>query len=179
MDANVERAEPEVRDDDICHQKLSGLKRSEIIWKDWQLAILKAGWNSGLTGSQIGSLVGKSRNAVIGKANRLKLGSRAVANQFMDSFGIKKERPPREPKEKMSPVRKKKAAPRFYPSAKPLTTKLPISIMELNAGTCHAIVGYGLDGLATYCGDYTFYDKPYCEAHCAMYYAPPAAYRRR
>ena len=154
------------------------------LWLDWQLDILKAEWpKEKLSSGQIGNLVGKSRNAVIGKANRLKLGNRTPSGDKR-SGSSRKERPPppvktaRAPKIEMAII-KKVVPPKFYPEAVPLTTKPPISIMELGTGTCHAPVGHGPDGLVVYCGDFTFADKPYCEGHCAIYYAPPRARRFR
>lgn len=151
--------------------------KSKIIWSDEHLDILKDEWAKGSTGSQIGNLIGKTRNAVIGKANRLGLEHRAPRN---GSYGQpKKERTPRKRVSKKTMVINPKAAPpRFYPAAVPITSNPPISIMELGVNTCHAIVGHGANGLAVYCGDMTFHDKPFCEGHCAMYYQP-ADYRRR
>lgn len=150
------------------------------VWSEEHTDILKAEWPKGTTGSQIGLLVNKSRNAVIGKANRMRLGARSPRNA---NYGQpKKERPPRikkarAPTTPMAIINKKAWAPRFLPAAVPLTNKAPIGIMELNDGTCHAIVGHGANGLAVYCGDFTFAEKPFCEGHCAMYYQPPNARR--
>lgn len=146
-------------------------------WSEDQLAVLREEWPRGTTGTQIGILIGKSRNAVIGKANRLKLGARAPRN---GAGRPKQEGPPRirkrVPKQDMAT---RKIPPRFYPAAIPLTTKDPISIMELRYDTCRAPVGSGLDGLVTYCGDFTFPGKPFCAGHCALYYKPPEARARR
>ena len=153
------------------------------LWDDRQIDILKAEWPKGkLSSSEIGNLVGKSRNAVIGKSHRLKLGNRTPSGDRR-SGSDRKERPPRvktirAPKIAMAII-KKATPPRFYPEAVPLTTKPPISIGELKAQTCRAPVGHGQDGLVVYCGDFTFADKPYCEGHCAMYYAPPRERRYR
>ena len=165
--------------------KLNAPERPEA-WQNWQLDILKAEWPKGtLSSSQIGNLIGKTRNAVIGKAHRLKLGNRTPSGDRR-SGSDRKERPPRvkatiprAPKTNMAIIKKGVIPPRFYPEAVPLTTKPPISIMELVTNTCHAPVGYGPDGLVVYCGDFTFADKPYCEGHCAMYYAPPRVRRFR
>ena len=155
-------------------------------WSEEHLDILKAQWEKGSTSTVIGALIGKTRNAVLGKANRLKLSPRAPSN---GSEGRpKKERPPRirnrAPKSDMVII-PKKVPPKFYPQATPLTSKPPIGIMELNSNTCHAPAGYGPDGLMVYCGDFTFWDarnmayKPFCEGHCAMFYQPPRERVRR
>jgi hypothetical protein len=156
-------------------------KKSLGAWSDECIDILKVEWEKGTVASKIGILIQKSRGAVIGKAHRLNLSRRAPANGY--SGMPKKERPPQAPRVRATRtntaiVNKKQVPPRFYASAVPLTDKPPISIMELRYNTCRAIVGRGKDGLAVYCGDMTFYDKAFCEGHCAMYYQPPEARQR-
>lgn len=134
-------------------------------WTEEMRDILRAHWLTDMPAAEIGLLVGRSKNAVIGQAHRLKLGP--------------KETPPRPnqrgstPKEGKMTIRKRfRKAPQAAPRALPLTAKAPISIMELNPNTCRAIVGHGgaPHYLAVYCGDQTFADKSFCEAHCALYF---------
>lgn len=163
-------------------------------WTDFEKKILTEQWEAGLPASQIALMVGKTKNAVIGKAHRLNLSYRSPCGSGMlnverkgrpgnVAFGsapkVPRKRAAR-PKSEMVVARPRKAiAPRFYAAAIPLTTKPPISIMELRLRTCRAVVGVGLDGLATYCGDQVFPEKSFCEGHCALYYRPPEARRAR
>lgn len=153
---------------------MTGLGKPQVPWTEAEIEVLRREWTNGLSGSQIASLVNRTRNAVIGKANRLKLEARAPRNgTFYGSHNRQEKRKRRSHKKKgaVTPSDMKKVtAPKFYPAAKPLTPKAPISIMELNGDTCRAIVGRGPDGLAVYCGDMTFGDKSFCEGHCALYY---------
>lgn len=164
--------------------------RKEVVvskWSDKHIDLLKSEWKKGSPASVIAEVISKleegvffTRNAVIGKSYRLNLSERPPRN----SGRPKQEKAPRvrPPKpEKSMIINKKASSPKFYPAAVPLTTKPPISIMGLNADTCHAIVGHGANGLAVYCGDFTFAGKPFCEGHCAMYYQAPEArsHRRR
>lgn len=64
----------------------------------------------------------------------------------------------------------KVTAPIRIPTHKPLTDRPPISIMELDAFTCRAIVGSDAKGMAVYCGDMTFAGKSFCEGHCALFF---------
>lgn len=160
---------------------MTGLGDPQVPWTPEEIDLLRVEWTNGLSGGQIGNLVNRTRNAVIGKANRLKLEPRAPRNgQFYhcQKPTNKQEKSKRRSHKKKGAVTPsdmiskgtKSSAPRFYPAAKPLTAKAPLSIMELRAWTCRAIVGHGSDGLAVYCGDATFADKSFCEGHCALYY---------
>lgn len=160
-----------------------GRVRDSNFWTEDQRDILKAEWAKGTTCSQIGALLGKTKNSVIGQAHRMKLERRAPYN----ASAPRKPRPPKAnkpllPKKSggqiMVTINKKAAPPKFFAAAVPLTSKPPISIMGLNATTCRAIVGTGPDGLAVYCGDFTFQNKAFCEGHCAMYFQPPQERRR-
>jgi len=166
-------------------QRVRKLKMGPLpeLWSDWQIDILKSEWPKGkLSASQIGNLVGKSRNAVIGKSHRLKLGNRVPSGDKRTGLS-RKERPCTKkiyrPKLDMAIIKAKAKPPRFYPEAVSLTTKAPISIGELRFNTCRAPVGRGLDGLVTYCGDFTFGDKPFCEGHCVLFYRLPEARKYR
>ena len=150
-------------------------------WTEEEINILRDRWAKNSSASTIANLIGKSRNAVLGKAHRLKLEYHGP---------IKSNRTPNFPKiPKPKPKRgrlsntaedmatKKKIPPRFYAEPKPLTGQPPIALGELTSCTCRAIVGNDQYGIAVYCGDTTFSGKPFCEGHCAMYYAPPNAKR--
>lgn len=151
-------------------------------WTPEQEEIVRTEWPKGrLSASGIGELIGKSRNAVIGKAHRLGLDGRdpkASKHTYKDPNAYRPERTKKErvraatvAENKMANERLRKA-PLVVPRAMPLSSKVPIAIMELNSVTCRAVVGQGPDGLATYCGDMTFMEKPFCEGHCALYYVP-------
>lgn len=143
-------------------------------WTEEELIILRREWPKGTVSREIGYLINKSKNAVIGQAHRLKLGNRVPGNTSPRRPKADKTegqpRPKRAPRDNMP---RKPTPPKFYPEAVPLTTDAPISIGELNTCTCRAIVGHGPDGLAVYCGDMVFQNKPFCEGHCAMYYQLP------
>ena len=153
------------------------------MWDDEQIRILKEEWAKGSTGTEIARMINKTRNAVIGKARRMGLEERAPRNQHHSSTPAGKLEPKkkrvRKPAKRVDEIALKakqeggRNAPVFYPAARPLTTKPPISIMELKMGTCRAVVGKAPDGLATYCGDDVFPGKSFCPGHCAMYFAPP------
>ena len=161
-----------------------GHARTNSIWTEAQRDILKAEWAKGTVCSQIGALLGKTKNSVIGQAHRLKLERRTPGNSH--GIGHKKPRtktnkPPLPKKsggQNMVTINRKVSAPKLFAAAVPLTSKPPISIMELRDNTCRAPVGFGPDSLAVYCGDMTFPGKAWCPGHCAMYFQPPQERRR-
>lgn len=157
-------------------------------WNAEHIEILKREWTKGSTASEIGKMIGKTRNAVIGKAHRLGLESRKerarvnpIPKAPKPNNTPPKPRPPIQKKDRTEAKAKKVGgtkAPVFYAPAAPLAGREPISIMELNVGNCHAIVGHGPDGLATYCGAESFPGKSFCPSHYALYYQPPNERRR-
>jgi GcrA cell cycle regulator len=144
-------------------------------WDADQIEVVRTEWpKNELSAAQIGAKIGKSRNAVIGKANRL---------------GLVRPKPVRDPNRRIRPTRAKnhtgdpmkkdKVKQPYTPKIETGFTGQPISIMELTEGRCKAPAGHGSDGLMTYCGDFTFDGKSFCEGHCALFYVPKDQYRKR
>ena len=146
-------------------------------WKKEQIDQLVDLWSKGLTSGEIGSVVGKTRNAVIGKAHRMKLAPRRPGNQYSNKIGAERQ-PTRVPSKDANNDNemRKVIPPKFFAAPKPLTGTDPISIMELGPRTCRSIVGKGDDGLATYCGELTYWNEntqrfnSYCGTHYDIYY---------
>lgn len=118
-------------------------------WTEEEVNLLISRWNEGNTAAVIAAELGKTRNAVIGKAHRLKLS---------------KPRPPA--KARRAPVRKR---PQYNPKASkmaspeagsvapvPILAPQPVEggvpILDLEHHHCRAVVGTGPDGLARFCG---------------------------
>jgi GcrA cell cycle regulator len=145
--------------------------RNQVLWTAEEETILRQKWTH-LSAREIGKLINRSKNSVVGKAHRLEL------EDIKPKKVIPKPRPSHKKKAvdtvaTMVPIRKLPKAPTFYAPARPLSGLPPIGIMELTGDTCRAIVGHAADGLATYCGDFTFPKKSYCPTHCALYYREP------
>lgn len=174
------------------YQKTEGRRRSDIVWNEEHISILKREWGKGLSSSRIGLLVHKSRNAVIGKAHRLNLERLAPTPQRRGGTNgsvipmviTKRKKPnnfpsvPRSPRPEGWVPMPRRQPPRPHAKTIGFTTKPPITIMELRSTTCRAPMGKGEDGMETYCGGETFMNKSFCEGHCALFYAIPEPRRR-
>jgi GcrA cell cycle regulator len=126
-------------------------------------ASLRAHWGEGHTAAVIASLMGVSRNAVIGRAHRLKLAKREKRKRISPATTRRPQRPH---------IPKKPSAPRFI-RREPMIApgSLDLTIMQLEPHQCRWITsGAGTD--AFYCGHSAAKPHGYCEAHHAIAYAP-------
>ncbi|HEY6021096.1 MAG TPA: GcrA family cell cycle regulator [Candidatus Paceibacterota bacterium] len=116
--------------------------------------------------SEIGALIGRTRNSVIGAVHRMKLPPKKTINQT-EGGG----RPKAEPQFIPKPPRPKAPAPTEPQSA------FRVSLMDARADQCKAIVGSTDDpnGLATVCGGPVPEGQAYefCAFHLAKYTQPP------
>ena len=111
-----------------------------MAWTDEKIAKLQELWGKGMTASQIADAIGDgiTRNAVIGKAHRLKLPSRP------------------------SPVK-----PEAKPKEEPVSTK-KTTLLELTEQTCKWPIGHPGDADFYFCGKPSRPGVPYCREHCEM-----------
>lgn len=134
-------------------------------WTDERVALLKQLWGEGKTAAEIAKVLGDgiTRNAVIGKAHRLKLSSR------------------------LSPIQqnapKKAKAESAAPRAPKPAVKLPefkgkgINLIDLDSRMCRWPVGDPKDENFNFCGCDAVAGLPYCEDHCRAAYQVPTRSR--
>ena len=120
-----------------------------MAWTDDKINKLQKLWGKGLTASQIAEKLGDgiTRNAVIGKAHRLKLPSRP------------------------SPVKAEpaKKAAEAAPEKKEIAAEVrKTSLMELTETTCKWPIGHPGDADFYFCGKASRPGVPYCPEHCLM-----------
>ena len=139
-----------------------------MTWTDRRIEMLRKLWDEGLSCSMIaGELGGITRNAVIGKADRLGLPRRRHQH----------EGPPRlaRPKRNFGFIQRNnpdvKPVP-FVPRAADVVP-LNLGVLQLSDAKCRFPYGDHLEGVPyTFCGHSVKRDKPYCPAHCALVYQP-------
>ncbi len=143
-------------------------------WTDDRVALLKKLWGEGKTAAEIAKeLGGVTRNAVIGKAHRLKLSNRVSPIQQN-----KKPKPAPQKKEKKvasnTPAAVK--APASIPQEEVFTGET-VSLADLGAGQCRWPHGDPREDNFGFCGGKSVAGLPYCADHSKVAYQ--AATRNR
>ncbi|MCD8566726.1 MAG: GcrA family cell cycle regulator [Alphaproteobacteria bacterium] len=140
-------------------------------WTDERVALLKKLWGEGKTAAEIASALGGiTRNAVIGKAHRLKLSNRLSPIQPATKKTVKQAANTSTPPAEKRPA--KVQAPVQIPAGK----RLPLS--ELNSRQCRWPEGDPRDKESFgFCGHSIVPGLPYCAEHAKVAYQ--AATRNR
>jgi len=152
-----------------------------MTWTDERIDQLTELWGAGQSATQIGKVLGMSKNAVIGKAHRLKLPARPSP--------IRKEGSATRPKPRAVPRLRPTPAPAPEPTPVPAATPRSVeaakvrSVLEVvprivqrparraNGGPgCLWPIGDPGDADFHFCGDASVPGKPYCDQHCAKAY---------
>lgn len=138
-------------------------------WTDERVALLKKLWGEGKTAAEIAKeLGGVTRNAVIGKAHRLKLSSRVSPIQQNNKKAVK---PPEE-----KPVAKKIKTPEKIIPA-PASNSQGVNMAELKDRMCRWPLGDPKEPGFLFCGGSSVPGMPYCSDHAKVAYQ--AATRNR
>lgn len=127
-------------------------------WTDDRVAVLKKLWGEGKTAAEIAKeLGGVTRNAVIGKAHRLKLSNRVSPIQQN-----KKPAPVitavKSPPRKIQPLKQKDIE------------REKVDLIDLKANDCRWPFGDPKDADFGFCGDHSLEGLPYCMEHAQMAY---------
>ena len=138
-------------------------------WTEEKVAKLKELWGKGSTASQIAEIIGGiSRNAVIGKAHRLKLSSKiktrtATSNQSFENSleekNIKNKR-----------VRRSKFKSLII--EKDFEPENPKQLEELDENSCKWPIGHPDEKSFYFCGRSSLKDFSYCKLHLLYAYQP-------
>lgn len=149
-------------------------------WTDDRVELLRKLWGEGHTAAEIAKKLGNvTRNAVIGKAHRLKLPSRVSPIQSNKAKKVKaantniKVVKPVDTKEKKT--RETKLPPTVSAHDKPTGPLIPLN--ELKAGGCRWPSGDPRHDDFGFCGEKSMTGLPYCMDHAQLAYQ--AATRNR
>ncbi|HQX27916.1 MAG TPA: GcrA family cell cycle regulator [Alphaproteobacteria bacterium] len=125
-------------------------------WTDERVALLKRLWGEGKTAAEIaGELGGVTRNAVIGKAHRLKLSNRvSPIQQNKKPVAVAKPSPEKKVRQTLEQDNNRTGVP----------------MMDLGATMCRWPLGDPRDEKFSFCGDGIIPGLPYCESHSKAAY---------
>ena len=138
-------------------------------WNEEKVSKLKELWGKGNTASQIAEILGGiSRNAVIGKAHRLKLSSKIKTrnNSSSQSFDNNSE----ENNSKQRHGRKSKFKSLLI--EKDFEPENPKKLEELDESSCKWPVGHPDEDSFYFCGRSSLKDFSYCKLHLLYAYQP-------
>ena len=141
-------------------------------WNDDNVSRLRDLWDQGLPTSQIGKLLGFTKNAVVGKAHRIGLERRPSP---IRRTAVKPDR-----KKARSPVIPKLNFENEFIENKEVGTNTKIfhpterNLFYNNVKRgCEWPEGHPDESEFRFCGKERFEDKPYCLDHCAVAYVIP------
>ncbi len=135
-------------------------------WTDERVTLLKQLWGEGKTAAEIAKVLGDgiTRNAVIGKAHRLKLSSRLSPIQQNTS---------------KKPVKGEVTMPRFVKPAVrlPEFKGMGVKMIDLGARGCRWPSGDPREENFSFCGCDSLAGFPYCAHHAAVAFQVPGRSR--
>ncbi len=150
-----------------------------MAWTEDRIAVLKAGWEGGMTASQIAEQLGEgvTRNAVIGKAHRLGLEARPSPVKAGEEPTAAPAPAPAAPAARAAPAAEPVSAPAApappraaaRPSRRPAKAART-SLLELTERICKWPIGHPDEADFHFCGKASQDGFPYCTEHCAVAY---------
>lgn len=129
-------------------------------------------WNDGLTATEIGERIGKSRSAILGKVNRLRSKGIELERRVPDREKTVKHRGSGKPRKNVIQLH----FDGFFAPARPAPDPVveepvpenAVDLFSLKPDQCHYIVGRE-DDMAMYCGGASF-RRSMCKTHHALCY---------
>ena len=138
-------------------------------WTEEKVNKLKELWGKGNTANQIAEIIGGiSRNAVIGKANRLNLSSRITARNTLANKNFSYNDAENNSKKKQGKKNKFKS----LLIDKDFEPENPKKLEELDESSCKWPIGHPEEKLFYFCGRSSLKDFSYCKLHLLYAYQP-------
>ena len=133
-----------------------------MAWTNELIHELTQLWDAGYSASHIGKRLGVSKNAVIGKAHRLKLPARP--SPIRAERTVPRLRPPA-PKAVLRPLPALEVVPKPAPKPVPKPAR-----RRAGGPSCLWPIGDPGEPGFHFCGEPSVPGKPYCDSHCAKAY---------
>ena len=130
---------------------------------------LKELWKKGHTGSQIANMLGNTtRNAVIGKAHRLKLEARSISKKSTSKLNTEKNNAPEIKNQKLG----RKAKFKALILDKNFESENPTKLENLTEDHCRWPLGEKMEPATLFCGRKSMGNFPYCQLHLLYAFQP-------
>ena len=123
-----------------------------MIWDKDAIETLTKLVKMDVTFTKIADILGCTRNAAIGKSNRLHLKAPLIKTHYRA----------REKRVEVKPIQIKPVAP--------VVRSAPVKMVDLKNGDCRYPLGEGKT--VKFCGDKKLKDSPYCQKHTAICFSP-------
>ncbi len=134
-----------------------------MTWTDERVAELSKLWDTGYSASAIGKMLGVSKNAVVGKAHRMRLEARPSP--------IRRDQRARMRRRVPMPIRLSELRPVSAPAAPPPPPAPRLAVRRDGKGpNCLWPHGDPAEAEFHFCGAPAVEGKPYCPEHCARAY---------
>ncbi|MEO3431012.1 GcrA family cell cycle regulator [Pelagibius sp. CAU 1746] len=142
-----------------------------MTWTEERVAELMRLWEAGRSASEIGRLLGVSKNSVVGKAHRMKLKARPSPIKRGATPPVRRSVAAAMPK----PAAQVSVAPRQVQErpVAPAPARRPARPVARSGGkgpSCLWPIGDPGDQDFHFCGEPAVPGKPYCDEHCARAY---------
>lgn len=140
-----------------------------MTWTEERVAELMRLWEAGRSASEIGRLLGVSKNSVVGKAHRMKLKARPSPIKRGGTPQVRRPAVAAMPKPAVqpAPVVKQEAVRAPAPVQRPVRS---VSRRGGKGPSCLWPIGDPGDADFHFCGAPAVAGKPYCDEHCARAY---------
>ena len=137
-------------------------------WNDEKIAKLKELWGKGSTASQIAEIIGGiTRNAVIGKAHRLKLASKIKTRNVSSTQAYNNSE-----ENNFKQARGRKSKFKSLLIEKDFEPENPKKLEELDDSSCKWPIGHPEEASFYFCGRSSLKDFSYCKLHLLYAYQP-------
>lgn len=139
-----------------------------MTWTEERVAELMRLWEAGRSASEIGRLLGVSKNSVVGKAHRMKLKARPSPIKRGATPQVRRAAAPApKPVAQPAAVARQAQAKSVAPAPRPAR---PAARANGKGPACLWPIGDPGDQDFHFCGEPAVPGKPYCDEHCARAY---------